>query len=649
MIIHDAGIEAINVIDSYRSRIKDGYEETFSTFDIETTSLDKEAFMYMFGWCIGEDVIIGRTWEEFLEIVEHIKYHFRGKHVVYCHNLPFEFQFIRNFMEWDKTFSVAKRKIVKAVSDNLEFRCSYKLSNMSLKRFCENEGAFYQKQSGEEFDYREIRYPWTGLEDKHYVYQYCDVRGLHQCIEKLLESDTLRSIPMTSTGYVRRECREAVLSNPINRKMIKEGEISEYIYALLRAARRGGDTHVSPIYTGEILENVDSYDKASSYPYEMMTKEFPMGQFVRVSKYERSEKHAFLMRISFTNIRVKSLKHEAYISIAKCIKRSKFINDNGRILKAEYIEIAMTDLDYEIILDCYDFDELDFIEVYCARTAMLPKELREVIMDYFDKKTNLKGVDDYFYTKSKNKLNSIFGMMLTDICMDVIQYIDDEWKEGTTPISELLYKYFSSEKSFLLYQWGVWVTAWARYDLYELKRELRDFTTYSDTDSWKLLKGYDKEVIEKINQRIREEAERFDIKPYVLRGDKKVYLGVWEYEETIEKFKTLGAKKYAIENNGRCKVTVSGLSKEKGSEYITRIGGIEKFKEGLLFSEADSGRTYSIYNDVHVPYYLDIGGRKILTASSVAIHDTTYVLGLTGEYEDLIKLIHKGIDIECIE
>lgn len=125
------------------------YLSDFATFDIETTTyqmsiIDDEpqynAFMYQWQFCMDDKVIMGNTWEEFKSLLEQLRIGLGLSHahyfVIYVHNLPFEFQFIRNFVNITQTFSLEKRKVVKCiVNDAFEFRCSYKLSNMSLQKF----------------------------------------------------------------------------------------------------------------------------------------------------------------------------------------------------------------------------------------------------------------------------------------------------------------------------------------------------------------------------------------------------------------------------------------------------------------------------------------------------------------------------------
>ena len=149
------------------------YISDFGTFDIETTTyqmsiIDNEpqynAFMYQWQFCIDDKVIMGRTWDDFLELLEKLRKGLGLSHnhyfVIYVHNLPFEFQFFRNFVTLSDVFALERRKVVKCIAnDSFEFRCSYKLSNMSLQKFVSSTpGALYWKKGGDLY-YKKIRTP----------------------------------------------------------------------------------------------------------------------------------------------------------------------------------------------------------------------------------------------------------------------------------------------------------------------------------------------------------------------------------------------------------------------------------------------------------------------------------------------------------
>ncbi len=280
------------------------YYNVDAAFDIETTNIqarrlkDKHgktvkegydyAYMYHWQFCIHDKVVFGRTWEEFQRFIHAMCESWDLSEnrvlVVYVHNLAFEFQFIRNFFQWSDIFARKKHKPIKALAKcGIEFRCSYTLSNMSLEKFCENTPGIRHPKLAETYDYEAIRYPDTPMNVDDLCYCYNDVAGLCECIQYLLKEDTILSIPMTSTGYVRRDFRKAMQSNPKNKTQFRRNRLTPELYTLLKDAFRGGDTHANYLYTDEVVKNVHSYDEASAYPGVMMRKRFPM-RFIKVSE-----------------------------------------------------------------------------------------------------------------------------------------------------------------------------------------------------------------------------------------------------------------------------------------------------------------------------------------------------------------------------
>ena len=148
-----------------------------------------------------------------------------------------------------------------------------------------------------------------------------------------------------------------------------------------------------------------------------------------------------------------------------------------------------------------------------SERGKLPIELREKMLDFYERKTKLKGVDEkeYEYLKSKNRLNSTFGMMVTDICSNEIIFSDNEWKEVEPNKEERLEKYYESRNSFLSYQWGIYVTAHARERLQRMIDIVGLDLCYCDTDSVKYTnsKLYDK-YFESVNNEIIQQSRNND-------------------------------------------------------------------------------------------------------------------------------------------
>ena len=637
------------------------YLNCISTFDIETSTIihgdKKEGFMYNWQFCIDKMVCMGRTWIEYIKFYENLLEQLRidneNRLVVWVHNLAFEFQFIRDFFIWDNVFAKEKRKVLRALtSDGFEFRCSYYLTNMSLEKAMENTpNCLYYKKDGDLFDYNKLRTPETPLSEYELDYMFCDVRGLYEVIEHYLESDTLVTIPMTSTGFVRRDCRNAMRKNPDNRKLFLNTAVDKDIYKMLNEAKRGGNTSANRLHVAEILENVFCFDISSSYPFVMMTEYFPMSTFMKVTNYnnisEYLDKYCCLFRVGFKNLVVKEDVSIPYISYHKCT--AHHANDicfNGRLLKSEACSMTVTEIDFKIIMEQYDFEQVAVSDLYIAERGQLPEELKEVIRDYYKKKTELKGKDYYLYMKSKNKLNSIFGMCCTDPVHDTIYIQDGEWHVQKNDVEEELAKYYKSRNSFLPIQWGIWTTAHARNRLQKAIDLTGMNTLYCDTDSDKAINVPDG-LFDELNKEAIEQAEKYGA--YADRDGERYYMGVFEQEQTYEQFSTLGSKKYcSIKKADKKKdghvyfkddlglhefeITIAGVHKYKGAKYLLKKGGINSFRPGFIWNGQDNGGgTESHWNDDPI-HTITVNGCKIETGANVGILSSSYTMGVTDEF-----------------
>lgn len=622
-----------------------------ATFDIEASTIKcEEPFGFMYHWqmCVHGIVVFGRTWEEWVYFLNKLKYHLAldsdRKLVIYVHNLSYEFQFIRKFLEDIKVFATDARKILTIKNECFEFRCSYRLSNMNLSKFIINSPNTYHWKAKNDLDYRVLRTPDTELSLIEKGYCYNDVLGLYEAIISRLLEDDLKSIPLTSTGYVRRDCRNAMRKNKKNRALFLKTQLSLEQYKLCKEAFRGGDTASNMYLCNMILENVGSYDISSSYPYVMLTGDFPVSAFMRwIPKTNQelkrlNKRYCTIGRYVFTNLRLKEDKCAPYIPIAKCKYYTNPTAYNGRILYADMVCIALTNYDLEIIQNEYSYDELYIEEFLFARKGKLPKELRERILYYFYGKSELKGVSgkEYEYAKKKEYVNAIFGMMVTDILHNE-WYIDDndQFKEDKSNEEEKLEKYYSSYNSFLPYQWGVFITAQARYRLREVLNVIGFDAVYWDTDSIKYIGDHEK-VFKILNDKVKENTSGLPY--YVEINGKRYSTGIWDKEKGYDRFKTMGAKKYAYEQKGRIGVTVSGLNKKEGAKELKKKGGLEAFRMGEVFY--NSGRTCAYYNDEEV-HQITIDGCTFTTASNIAIIDETYTLGISDTMLSILEVAKK--------
>lgn len=634
------------ILDSYKTLVKHGRNrlskrvlDCVCAFDIETSRLAdiEQSIMYIWQFQIDGYTIIGRTWDDFKLFLYKLRQALKGRTmIIFVHNLSFEFQFLRGLLPFNPNdvFAVERRKILYAVYYCFEFRCSYLLSNMSLDLFTRKMQIEKPKLSG--FDYAKIRYPWTELTDFEIDYAITDVKSLVAAVKKLLEinNDTLATLPLTSTGFVRRECKNRMKT--YNKEKLESLKINIEEWRILREALRGGDTHANRYLSSEILENVFSFDRSSSYPDVIVNCKFPMSRFDReidisFDDFNRllARGKACVFRVALKNVKIIPGQPCPYLTVDKSRNLANYTADNGRILYADYLETTTTDIDFRIILDMYNFELVSIPVCYFAKYDYLPQQIRDMCIDYYQKKTSLKGVagQEVFYDKFKSDFNAIYGMMAQNpvkrnIIVDADYHYDDSQCE-----EEILAEH--NKHAFLCYQWGVWVTAWARYRLHEGRLLVGADFVYCDTDSVKSMNNY-AAAFDEYNKRRIADSTKNGAFAYDKNG-KIHYMGVYELDGVYDKFVTMGAKKYAYEKDGDIHITVSGVAKKEGAKELKTL---ENFADGFTFLTA--GGLESVYNDIFEPYTIVREGRKLEITSNVVLRPSTYTLGRTAEYKRIV-------------
>lgn len=635
-----------------RKRVK--YKDIITAFDIETTRLIdiEQSVMYVWQWQFGDDyTVVGRTWEQFAAFQRKIaKILVDSVLVVFVHNLSYEFQFLRGIYQFspDEVFAIKSRKVLKCnMHGCFEFRCSYIHSNMNLDTYTKKMGVKHKKLTGT-FDYEKIRYPWTELSNDELAYCVHDVQGLVEAIKIEMEhdGDNLYTFPLTSTGYVRRDAKKAMSTVSIS---FVKNQLPDYeIYKMLREAFRGGNTHANRYYANYTLHNVHSADRSSSYPDVMCNCKFPISEFYRlgdlpykeVIKLIEKRNKALIMRVAITGIYLKRIDWGCpYLSISKCRHIENALEDNGRILSADYIETTLTDIDLRIVLQEYSFTDIRFFDVASSRYGYLPSPLISTICQYYHYKTELKNVSgqELLYMKSKNKLNSLYGMCAQDPVKQSILFINNNFQEQNEEESKLLLE--NNKKAFLAYQWGVWVTAWARYRLEEgiilahgdIENPDSPQFVYCDTDSVKYLGDIDLTVFNRQRILDSKRSGAYATDPAGITH----YMGVYEKEHDMCEFRTMGAKKYVYRETPDDKLicTIAGVSKSLGGKELESHGGITAFHEGFTFEEA--GGLEAVYND-DINEVIDVDGHILKITSNVVLRPSTYTLGLSADYKRLL-------------
>lgn len=665
-------VELLSRIEDYeviKNNKKFEYYNIPSAFDIEVSSFreheEKRACMYIWMFGINNLVTYGRTWEEldsFLKVLSTVLGLDENRRLcVYVHNLSYEFQFIRKRFKWNEVFLLEERKPAYCRTGGYEFRCSMKLAG---GKSLESVGKDLQKYKVEkkvgDLDYNKVRHSETPLTEKELGYCENDIRVLLSYIQEKIETDgDITKIPLTNTGYVRNYCRKACFKSWRRYKtLMKNLEVEPDEYGQLKRAFQGGFTHANAKYVGKVIENVASFDLTSSYPTVMVLEKFPMSRGKHIGSVTDVEQLLQLMEtkccmfdLEVTNLRPR-LFQDNPISASKCQILERHIENNGRVVFADRLKITCTEQDLYIYAQFYDWDEWEITDMVVYDKAYLPRNFVKSILKLYKDKTQLKGLVDQTvnYMISKNMINAAYGMIVTDINRKEFDYVDDAFITSAPNLESNIEKYNKSMKRFLYYPWGVWVTAYARANLFSAIIELGDDYIYSDTDSVKFInyekhldyfKNYSEMIMEKISDASTFHRISVDEFSPQNKSGKKVTIGMWDFEGVYDKFKTLGAKRYLVQKDGKFSLTVAGVNKKSACKYLEETGDPFKFftkdlvipadyskRNVLTYIDDETNGLVCDYNGVVLPY------REM---SSIHMESTEYSFSLSDQFIRFLK------------
>lgn len=662
---------------------KVNYIDLAISFDIETTTMNGDkpfAFMYQWQYCIEDYVFMGKTWNDFQEFnqiltntlelsITDINGTLTGRSIVcYVFNLAFEFQFAYEFMgELVKPlFTDVYSPLVVPTAGGVVYKCAYRLTNKSLEAFTKDVP--HHKLKGD-LDYSITRTPVyndvkNGLNDLELAYCYNDVKGLSEALRKRFENDpkyNIATIPTTSTGYVRKDCRNSMRKNPKCKSLFQSMRLTPHLYELCRWAFRGGNTHCNARYANKTiginnLGLIHHKDITSSYPRQILTKGFPVTPFKKFEpdKYflsnlkQLSRRWCFLIKFKIYNFEYCGSYGVPYIAKAKTFtrtednERGKILEDNGRIYSAPSALMVMTEIDFLIMRRNYCYSKIEILEVYYAKKDLLPYELRRVCLEYYKKKCELSGSNDpailYERARSKELLNAIYGLLCMRIDRIEYKFKDGKYQPIKRPLSEMLEEFYNSDSSFLSYQWALYVTSHARADLDRGCQICGKDLLYIDTDSCFYVGDHEKEF-EQLNDEIRKDAIKHGAIAYNSKGE-EFPIGIWTTEPDAQYFKSIGAKKYILSLDGiHIETTISGVNKKIGAEYFTKHG-FDAFTNNTVIPV--SGKVSAHYN-TEKPHYIEINNVKILTASNIALISAPYTINIKKDYNEFIEYIQKSL------
>lgn len=670
--------------------------EDIFTFDIETTSFfydtDLKPFLYEPGrdpdyWAgvyagslpyiwqfgINDKYYYGRDISEFYELLNDFPPDLNIRIAV--HNLPFEFHHLDK-LTWIKVFAKTPHKPITATCSehpNIQFYCTYSLTNRSLESWGKMLGV---KKLVGFLDYNRMRTPLTPLTAEEMAYSERDLKVMYEGIkDELKVYNSVWKLPLTSTGKVRRIARDILMEDEDYRKWIKKrvpADAKSYDTSI--KVFTGGYCHANKVLSGMILYNDDGkhgqhVDYTSDYPFQMVLRKLPSSPWAYCPEYvvpnklpdpATFEDTAYKLHLVFKHIRCET--QNTYIPKSKCSCINEKI-DNGRVLEAEELEIWCTELDYEIIRQTYTYDpDVKVLAVYSSVKDYLPLPYVKYILELFRIKTELKGIDDAEVALRKGYLNSLYGLMVTALLSGEVKYLPDirDWKiEHLTEskINEHLDKLrrINDKRYFLNFDWGVWVTAYARWMLWsDIVIPYDKYVAYCDTDSAFLIKSIDWTDYNNKQNRMLEEVCRergLDIeatRPKNKKG-KQSFLGSLTIEEEWTEAKFLRAKCYCErwKSDGKLHLTVAGINKEAVS---CLNDDLDNFKDRLIFDkdEKDVNKLLHTYVE-NMPSITFPDGYVSHQKDGVNLRPNSYQIKIEKDYNDLLKEVRNGFHSESYE
>lgn len=622
--------------------------------------------------------------------------------VTYIHNVSYDISYLIAYFQQDlpgkdDRYGIydSEHKVTVYQQGGLVWRCSYILTGSSLERWSKDMNVEHQKQVGL-YDYDEVLYQDSELSEDQKKYDEYDVLCMEECMKKQLKvhNDNMASVPLTATGYIRRYLRKSCIEDHYYRgKYFVDTRLDVESFKFVLNSYAGGYTHNNRWTKNQlILGSIGHCDFRSHYPSQVVTKPLPFGKpnlyyditsdGLRKLYPDITIDHILGLYPEYSTITLLYINRMElkdrnismpFMQVSKMFDRSediKYHADNGRLLKM-YQGSFITYLDnltLKIIKEQYRIWGT-IIKVYRFKNEYVPECIGNVIHRFFKEKSDYKiaykeackqygqfseeAITAQFHLGlSKSMLNSIYGCMAMNPVRpsyDIDTDLEEPFKilQAVTTdeqIADALDKYYSGKNNFLPYQVGAFITAQARYELYEYIIAIGyDKVLYCDTDSIFYLKDQETEkAIKQLNE------EKHKTAPYITDSNgKRVYYDVFEQEEDCTAFKGLHSKCYGTVEGGELKLTIAGIpartliSAEDGNlVYLTReeeLAGIskeekilnpgikiedpytalDKLEEGISF-HINTGTTCS-YRTMGKPHMEIVDGHEVETAGGAII------------------------------
>lgn len=540
------------------------------------------------------------------------------------------------------------------------------------------------------------------LHGKIFGYEYT-MNGMKRTVKGIVSPDFFT--PFTDCG-----------TTPPPQGVTQDGKT---IYDFYTWLYRGGIAKSNARYTSSdnylpygVRQRVGGQDYTSSYPFVMTAFNYPISAFEEIEidpdtltlEYDHPdfENYRYIFIMEFT---VFESTNDICIESESKVKGVNIIEDNGRIYKADKITTCLTDCDYALYKMFYKWETKTVLKAFRAKAGKLPDYLLYPLWKYGKAKQELKHDETRKteYGLNKAKFNSVYGLTVkqpvyknyyfgneitgrdsyisteTDVLTffgikQDIQHSVDNYREEIEEHEKEHIKpknYIESVSSFILSPfWGIWVCAFARYNLlktvYKIGLEsdwITNDVVYMDTDSVyyinpakheHLIDEWNNYVKERVSKRLPDEYKKSLGK--LGQFDNIALDDTHGYSNTFINFKTLGSKRYIKEmqfpKRKKTKATIAGLPVGILENYCKRnkldmwleFDNLMNFEHNIDsedMTEQDKVKLGRKYHDEKMMF--EINGEIVTEYSSCTLYPTTFTLKMNSLYLARLKQAHDEI------
>lgn len=418
-------------------------------FDTETTTSEKHSYIYMSQLKFGKYIILCRNYKLMVEFMTYLAVVSENNFLMGIANMSYEMAFLlgeftkcRAYQKDPTMLIPESHKPLTVTVGKMKFVDICRIANASLATIGKNYTK-HQKKEGD-LDYKKIRNSKTPMTLSEYRYCINDVVVGAEYMSYLFEEFTKKGkkFPLTSTAVLRNMMNEKSKDEIYDdvKESVKKSFPSrrtEYL-RLMNYLFRGGFTHANAFYVGDIMENVTCADYTSDYPSIMMQEKFGTvftetlmigDKILNANNLQSEEGLRALLTMEndiafFCEATFKFINHTTYHSVEsknKTIDNRNFVEDNGRLVRADSITVLLTEQDFHIYTRYYEWKSMTVKGLKMAIKKPLPKYVIDVIKDKYILKATLKKAkkdDTPEYAMSKGILNAAFGATVQQLNTD---------------------------------------------------------------------------------------------------------------------------------------------------------------------------------------------------------------------------------------